>query len=53
LVGLEAGGKVSAPFDMVMRVLRELRLAVTLDPAHSLVTSPRPAPKAIYWKPEA
>lgn len=32
LVELEAGDKASAPFDMVMRVLRALTLEVTLDP---------------------
>lgn len=31
LVGFEAGDKLSAPFDMVMRVLRTLALEVTLD----------------------
>lgn len=35
LVGLEAGDKLSAPLDMVLRVLRELGLTVTLDPTLS------------------
>jgi len=42
LVGLEAGDKTSAPLDMVMRVLRELGLAVTLDPVRP--TQPNPGP---------
>lgn len=33
LVAFEAGDKLSAPFDMVMRVLRVLGLDVTLDPS--------------------
>ncbi len=33
LVAFEAGDKISAPFDMVMRVLRVLELEVTLDPS--------------------
>lgn len=33
LVEFEAGDKLSAPFDMVMRLLRALALEVTLDPA--------------------
>ena len=33
LVAFEAGDKLSAPFDMVMRVLRVLELEVTLDPS--------------------
>ena len=33
LVGLEAGDKGTAPLDMVLRVLRALDLAITLDPA--------------------
>ncbi|MDR1189725.1 MAG: helix-turn-helix domain-containing protein [Bifidobacteriaceae bacterium] len=37
LVGLEAGDKTAAPFDMVMRVLRELRLPVLLDPTQAAV----------------
>ena len=32
LVAFEAGDKLSAPFDMVMRVLRVLELDVILDP---------------------
>lgn len=39
LVEFEAGDKLSAPFDMVMRLLRVLQLDVTLDP-----TVPRRAP---------
>lgn len=33
LVAFEAGDKMSAPFDMVMRVLRVLELEATLDPS--------------------
>jgi hypothetical protein len=33
LVGFEARDKLSAPFDIVMRVLRVLELEVTLDPS--------------------
>lgn len=33
VVAFEAGDKLSAPFDMVMRVLRVLELDVTLDPS--------------------
>ncbi len=33
LVAFESGDKLSAPFDMVMRVLRVLGLDVTLDPS--------------------
>ena len=32
LVEFEAGDKLSAPFDMVMRLLQALELEVTLDP---------------------
>lgn len=39
LVEFEAGSKVSAPFDMVMRVLSVLELRVILDP---LVPPPVP-----------
>ena len=39
LVAFEAGDKLSAPFDMVMRVLRVLELEATLDP--SLPKRPR------------
>lgn len=39
LVAFEAGDKLSAPFDMVMRVLRVLALEVTLDV--SVPTRPR------------
>jgi transcriptional regulator with XRE-family HTH domain len=31
LVGLEAGGKTSAPLNMIWRLLRELHLDLTLD----------------------
>jgi predicted transcriptional regulator len=42
LVGLEAGDKVSAPLDMVLRVLAALGQSVTLDPMATL----RPASRA-------
>ncbi|MCL2468597.1 MAG: helix-turn-helix domain-containing protein [Micrococcales bacterium] len=42
LVGLESGDKVSAPLDMVLRVLRELGLAVTLDPVAREPSDDRP-----------
>lgn len=53
LVELEAGDKSSAPFDMVMRVLRALAVDVTLDSSvppdrrrRAEVDGSAPAPKA-------
>jgi len=47
LVEFEAGDKVSAPLDMVLRLLRELGLAVTLDPTRpAQPVSPRPIIRA-------
>ncbi|MDR1293576.1 MAG: helix-turn-helix domain-containing protein [Bifidobacteriaceae bacterium] len=47
LVGLEAGDKVSAPLDMVLRVLGQLRLSVTLDPTPAAFRPTGPAPPLI------
>lgn len=48
LVGFEAGDKASAPFDMVMRVLRALNLEVVLDPR-----TPTRRPDLVYPPPTA
>jgi transcriptional regulator with XRE-family HTH domain len=40
LVEFEVGDKPSAPLDMVLRLLRELGLAVTLDPARPAQPAP-------------
>lgn len=45
LVEFEAGDKGSAPFDMVMRVLRVLALEVTLDPTVPRRSASSPAPQ--------
>jgi transcriptional regulator with XRE-family HTH domain len=49
LVGFEAGDKASAPFDMVMRVLRALNLEVVLDPR----TPTRRYPDLVFPPPTA
>jgi len=47
LVEFEAGDKVTAPLDMVLRLLRELGLAVTLDPTRpAQPVPPRPIIRA-------
>jgi transcriptional regulator with XRE-family HTH domain len=43
LVAFEAGDKASAPFDMVMRLLRALELEAVLDPSTPTRTPRRPA----------
>ncbi|MDR1150856.1 MAG: helix-turn-helix domain-containing protein [Bifidobacteriaceae bacterium] len=47
LVGLEAGDKHSAPLDMILRVLRGLRLSITLDPTPAALRLLGPAPPLI------
>ncbi|MFT4217470.1 MAG: helix-turn-helix domain-containing protein [Micropruina sp.] len=42
LVEFEAGGKLSAPFNMVMRVLQALELEVVLDPTITRRSADRP-----------